>query len=72
MKSYTFQVGKDKYTIETWQDKEVAGFEFKRNNKLQSSVSFPIEQMNSKKLWISEKLLQCAIYDINHFVNTID
>lgn len=68
MKKHNLIIGDNVYTVELAKVDGVYSYDFKRNGKSQSSTTAPIENRDEIKMWISEKLIQTAIYDINHFV----
>lgn len=71
-REYTTIIAGNEYKLVVSLVEDVYCYDFLRNGKVQSSTTAPKENRDDIKMWISEKLLQMAIYDINHFVGKIE
>lgn len=72
MKRYTTIIADNEYEVIVGENEGIFYYDFLRNGKLKSSTTAPVENRDDIKMWISEKIIQMAIYDINHFVGNIN
>ena len=72
MEKYEITIGGNRYEIAFSEVDGIYCYELLRNNKLQSSTTASVINRDDIKMWISEKLIQTAVYDINNFVGKID
>lgn len=71
-KELKISIAGNEYKFLISEDNEIIAFTFYRNNKIQSSSAMESIAKDKLKLYLSEKLLIMAMYDINHEIAKFD